>query len=95
MKKFMFLTYGFIMPTTEIIKAWDKWIELIKDNLVEKGHFPRGKEISHQGSKDLPMDIEAITGYCIIEAETFEEAEKLANENPFITSIRIYEIMEK
>lgn len=39
------------------------------------------------------MDKEAITGYTIIEAESLAEAEKIAQENPYITSIRVYEIM--
>jgi hypothetical protein len=39
------------------------------------------------------MDIEAITGYMVINAESIEEAEKIAGENPYITSIRVYEIV--
>ena len=36
--------------------------------------------------------MESITGYNIIEAESLEAAEKLAQSNPFIASIRIYEV---
>ena len=93
MKKFVFLTYGFEKPTPEIMESWGKWFESIKDRIVEKGHFPRGREISHEGTRDLPLDMDAITGYCMIQAESFEEAEELAKDNPFIASIRVYEVM--
>jgi hypothetical protein len=40
------------------------------------------------------MGMESITGYSIVNADSMEDAEKLAADNPFIASIRIYEIME-
>jgi len=73
--------------------AWGKWFQSIKDNIIEKGHFPRGREISKAGTKDLPLGLEAITGYLIVTADSFEEAEKMAQSNPYITSIRVYEVM--
>ena len=93
MKKFLFLTYGFEQPTPEIMTAWGKWFESIKDSVVEKGHFPRGREISKGGIEDLPLDREAITGYVIVSAESLDHAEKLAKNNPYIKSIRVYEVM--
>jgi hypothetical protein len=42
MKNFVFLTYGFEKPTPEIMEAWGKWFESIRDRIVEQGHFPRG-----------------------------------------------------
>jgi hypothetical protein len=39
------------------------------------------------------MGLESITGYSIINAESLDEAEENAQDNPFIASIRIYEIM--
>ncbi len=41
------------------------------------------------------MNMESITGYTVIEAESLDAAEKLAQKNPFIASIRIYEVMSK
>jgi hypothetical protein len=38
--------------------------------------------------------MESITGYTIIEAESLDEAEKIAQENPYIASIRVYEVRE-
>ncbi len=94
MKQFMLLMYGFEPPTQEIMKAWGAWFESIADKTVDQGGFHgAAKEISASGTKDLPMDIEAITGYMVINAESIEEAEKIAGENPYITSIRVYEIV--
>ncbi len=68
------------------------WFKSIADRQVDQGGFGRGREISKSGARDLPWDRESITGYNIIEAESFEAAEKLAASNPFIASIRIYEL---
>jgi len=94
MKKFMLLHYGFEKPTPEIMAAWNKWFESVADKTVEKGGFHGGaREISHSGTRDLPMGMESITGYSIINAESLDDAEKIAQDNPFIASIRVYEIM--
>ncbi len=91
-KKFMYLHFGFEEPTPEIMKAWMAWFESISDKQVDQGGFSGGREISKSGARDLPWDTESITGYNIIEAESLEDAEKLAQSNPFIVSIRIYEL---
>ncbi len=94
MKKFMFLHFGFEKPTPEIMAAWNKWFESVADKSVENGGFHGGaREISHSGTKDLSMGMESITGYSIINAESLDDAEKIAQDNPFIASIRVYEIM--
>ena len=41
----------------------------------------------------MALDMEAITGYCIINAESMEEAEEIAKGCPIITGIRVYETM--
>jgi hypothetical protein len=92
MKKFVLLHYGFEKPTPEIMKAWDTWLESIADRTVDNGGFNGGREISASGTKDLPMGMESITGYTIIEAESLNEAEKIAQDNPNIASIRVYEV---
>jgi len=93
MKKFLMLTIGFEKPTPEIMEAWGKWFESIKDNIVDKGHLSGGREISSEGTKDLPLGLESITGFMIVTAESLDEAEKMAESNPYITSIRVYEMM--
>ena len=92
MKKFGLLHYGFEKPTPEIMKAWGTWFESIAARTVDQGGFSGGREISASGTRDLPVGMESITGYNIIEAESLDEAEKIAHDNPYIASIRVYEI---
>ncbi len=94
MKKFALLHYGFEKPTGEIMQAWGEWFESIADIAVDQGGFGAGREISSSGTKDLPWGMESITGYNIIEAESLDDAERIAKGNPFIASIRVYEIRE-
>ena len=72
--------------------AWHKWFASIAHRQVDQGGFNGGREISKNGTRDLPWNAESITGYNVIEAESLDEAEKLAGGNPFISSIRIYEL---
>ena len=90
----MLLHYGFEKPTPEIMGAWGKWFESIADKTVDNGGMRGAREISHSGTKDLPMGMESITGYTIINAENLDDAEKMSAGNPFIASIRVYELME-
>ena len=91
----MLLSYGFQKPTPEIMRAWGKWFESIADKTADSGHFMGAREISKSGTKELPMGMESITGYTIINAESLDVAEKIARDNPYIASIRVYEIMTK
>ena len=93
MKRFMLLHFGFETPTPEIMAAWNKWFESVADQAVEQGGLRDGRETSHSGTKDLPMGMESITGYSIIKADSLDDAEEIARGNPFIASIRVYEIM--
>ena len=92
MKKFMLLHFGFEKPTPEIMAAWKTWFASIADKQVGQGGFSGGREISSGGTRDLPWNRESITGYNIIEAESLDAAENLARGNPFIESIRVYEL---
>jgi hypothetical protein len=94
MKKFVLMHFGFENPTPEIMDAWNAWFESIADQTVENVGFSGGREISKSGTKDLPWDMESITGYSVIEAENLEAAEEIAKSNPFISSIRVYEVRE-
>jgi len=91
-KKFMFLYFGFEKPIPEIMKTWKAWFESISDRQIERGGFSDGREISKDGTRDLPWNMESITGYNITEAESLDAAKKLARGNPFIVCIRIYEL---
>jgi hypothetical protein len=92
MKKFMILHFGFVEPTPEIMGAWERWFESIADKQVDQGGFSSGREVSKSGTKELPWGMESITGYNIIEAEDLETAVGIAKGNPYIASIRVYEI---
>lgn len=95
MKRFVFLTYGFKKPTPEIMAAWNKWFESIKSNIVDMAGLGAGREISKSGTKDLPLGLESITGFMIVNAESLGDAERMAQGNPYVTSIRVYETMSK
>ena len=96
MKRFVFLHYGFEKPTPEIMSAWGKWFESMKDNIIDMGgHFTGGREISKAGTKGLPLGPESITGFTIVRANSLDDAEKMAQSNPYISSIRVYEVMSK
>jgi hypothetical protein len=92
-KKFVFLTYGFEKPTPEIMAAWGKWFDEIKDNIVDQGGLSGGREISDAGTRDLPLGLDSITGFMIIRADSLDDAMAMAQGNPYITSIRVYEMM--
>ena len=76
------------------MEAWGTWFESIADSQVEQGGFAGGREISEAGTKDLEWDTESITGYNIIEAEDLDAAVEIAKDNPYIASIRVYEIRD-
>jgi hypothetical protein len=94
-KKFVLLHFGFEKPTPEIMKAWGDWFESVADRTVENVGFSGGREISASGTRDLPWGMESITGYTVIEAESLDEAEEIARDNPYIASIRAYEVRGK
>lgn len=92
MKKFVLLHVGFKTPTPEIMEAWGKWFESIGDKTVDNVGLGAAREITRDGSKELPLGLDSITGYSIINAEDIDEAEKIAQTCPFITGIRVYEV---
>ena len=94
MKRFAMLHFGFEKPTPEIMAAWSNWFESIEDKTVNMGNvgFSEGREISSKGTKDLPLSLDSITGFSVVSAESLDEAEKMAQSNPYISSIRVYEI---
>ena len=95
-KKFVLLHYGFEKPTPEIMAAWGKWFASMKDNIVDMaGPFASGREISKAGTRDLPLGPQSITGVTTIQAGSLDEAEKMAQGNPYISSIRVYEVMSR
>ena len=93
MKKFMVLTYGFVPPTDAVKQAWGAWISSVGPRRVEPGNpFGRGVELTKSARADLTLDSPSpLVGYCILNAESLEEAESLVAAMPIIESVRIYE----
>ena len=92
MKKYVLLHYGFEKPTPEIMAAWGEWFEATRPHMSDRGGFGHGREISKSGTRDLPLGPDSITGFTIVNAGSLDDAEKLAQGNPFISSIRVYEV---
>ena len=93
MKKFLILTYGFTTPTEEVKKAWGAWFAAAGPQLVDPGSpFGRGVEITKGDRSDLSLDSPSpLVGYCIVNADTLQDAEALAARMPIIDSVRVYE----
>lgn len=75
--------------------SWGKWFESIRDNAIDSLGFGCGREISKAGTKDLPLGPESITGISIVSADSLDEAEMKAKSNPYISSMRVYEVKSK
>ena len=93
MNNYLILHNGFKMPTPEEMEAWNRWFESVADRQVDRGGLRGGREISQEGTKELPFGKDSITGYTIIEAESLDEAEKIAGECPVVASTSVFEIM--
>lgn len=93
MNTYMILHYGFEKPSPEEMTAWNNWFERIKDRQIERGHFPKGFEISATGTRELAFGKDSITGFTKLQAESLEEAKAIAEDCPFVLATRVYEIM--
>lgn len=93
MKKFVVLTYGFTPPTDEVQRAWGEWFTSVGPRLVDPGSpFGRGVEVTRDGRTELTVQSPSpLVGYCILNADSLEEAESLARDMPIIESVRVYE----
>lgn len=95
MKKFVLIHYGFQKPAPDMMAAWGKWFDDTKGNTIENFGFGNGREISKEGTKEMPLGSESITGMSIVNAESLDEAEKMAMTCPYVSRIRIYEVRSK
>lgn len=95
MAKFVLIFCGFEEPTPKVMEAWGSWFASIGDRFVDQGSPIRSsREITREGtSTDLTPGVGAATGYCIVEADSMDDAEKLLAGCPIIDSVRIYETM--
>lgn len=92
MKRYMLLHVGFETPTADLMARWKAWFEAVASNTVENVGLRAAREITKEGAKDLPWGKDSLTGYTIVNAADLDAAEALARTNPFVTSVRIYEL---
>jgi hypothetical protein len=94
MKKYVFLYYGYETPTQELEDAWNDWFASIETKIVDLGApLGSGQEVTHAGTKELSLEEGAATGYTIIQADSMDEAIRIAQDCPIVTSVRVYEAM--
>jgi len=94
MKKFVFLYHGFGEHTQENMDAWGSWFASVGDKMVDPGNpFGMCREVTATGTKELTSENGAASGYSIVNADSFEDAEKLLEGCPIISSVRVYEAM--
>ena len=92
MKKFVLMMIGFTQPTPEIMESWMQWFKSIEDKIADQIGLGNGREVTKNGITELLMDKDAITGYLVINAENIDEAIKIAQSCPMITSTKVYEV---
>lgn len=94
MNHYLILHEGFEKPTQQDMEAWEKWFGFIADKQVDRGGLRGGRKITKSETNDLPFGKGSLTGYTIIEAESLDEAEKIAGKCPVVASTRVYEIQK-
>ena len=81
----------------EVMRKWGVWMDEVGSALVDVGNpFGPGKSIVDDGTTGDPADL---SGYSIVEADSLEGAEKLADGHPYLSdgsgnfSIELFELM--
>ena len=92
MKRFALMHMGFERPTPDDMAKWREWFVSIADATVENIGFAGGCELTREGVRDLGWDGDCITGLTIIEAESLDAAQAVAEGCPFTGAIRVYEM---
>ncbi|WP_448002117.1 hypothetical protein [Agromyces bauzanensis] len=93
MNTYMFLYKGYVTPTPEIGKAWMDWFASVGDRMVDSGKpMSRGAEVSRDDVSAIEPGLESFTGYSILTADSMDDAIELAETNPMITSVVVYEL---
>jgi hypothetical protein len=92
MKRFVLVQIGFDQPTPEMMAAWDAWFQSIADITIENVGLGPAIEVSQEGTRELPFDHSAVTGYTVIKVESREKALEIAQACPFISGVCVYEV---
>jgi len=104
MSKFVLLYVGGGMPETEeetakVMKAWETWYGELGAAVVDPGDpfTPMAKTVASDGSVSDGPAGEMASGYTILQADSFDEAVKMAQSCPVLVSganISIFETFE-
>lgn len=93
MRKFILVPVGHETLTREVMDAWTRWFESIREHVVDSGNpFGEVRGVTRNGIETLQRDHTTITGYIIIKAMSMDDAVRLIDGCPIVTSMRIYEI---
>jgi hypothetical protein len=96
MKKYVLLYTGTRdqAPTEESTAAWIEWFASLGDKVIDAGNpFGPGRQVSASNTTELPVNVDGVTGYTLINAQDIDEAEKIALSHPTVPSILVYEAM--
>ena len=104
MTKFLLLYIGGGMPETEeesakVMKAWEAWYNELGSAVVDPGYpfQPKAKSVSSNGIVSEGPAGTMASGYTILQAESLDEAAKLAQSCPVLkggADISIFEAFE-
>ena len=92
MKRFVLVQIGFEQPTQERMADWEAWFQSFAEFTVENVGLGPAVEVTAEGTRELPFDRSAVTGYSVIEVESREKALEIAQACPFITGIGVQEV---
>ena len=101
MAKYIFLASGGKMPASKeegakMMKAWEDWFAAMGSKVVDPGSplSPVGKITADGSVSDVPADA-VVNGYMILNAESREEAVRIAQGCPLLlteTDVALFEV---
>lgn len=70
--------------------SWDKWFQDIKDKVVDRGAAAHSLGVA--GNTSSQGNLEPTTGYAVIEADSLDEAKRLASSCPIYAEGGVVEV---
>lgn len=101
--KFVLLYYGGGMPETEaemaaVMKAWEAWYVTLGSAVVDPGNpLSVAKSIASDGTVSDGSNGAMVTGYTIIQAESLDDAVRMAQSCPVLqggSDISVFEAFD-
>jgi hypothetical protein len=107
MKKFVFVYYGKVThediskeDMKDVMDKWNAWFATFKDKMVDGGNpfETNAKSVSAKGVETISPDMWPAKGYSIINANSMDEATKIASGCPALKddsegAVRVYEAL--